>query len=71
MEFFVISNPTEGQYEKFREFKDLNSTRVIFLHLKNHTDQSCKFLLIGFAKAPTPVFPSREGKSEDKQPIGG
>ena len=23
---FVISNPTEGQYKKFREFKDLNYT---------------------------------------------
>ena len=22
-------------------------------------------------KAPTPVFPNREGKREDKQPMGG
>ena len=71
MEFFVISNPTEGQYEKFREFKDLNSTRVIFLHLKKSYRSKLQIFLIGFAKAPTPVFPSREGKSEDKQPIGG
>ena len=48
-------------------------TRVIFAHLKNHRLKLQNFL-IGFAdqvKAPTPVFPSREGKSEDEQPIGG
>ena len=49
-------------------------TRVIFVHLKKSYRLKLQNFFIGFAdqvKAPTPVFPSREDKSEDEQPIGG
>ena len=74
--FFVISNPTEGQCEKFRELKDLNYTywNNLRIYKKIIKIKVAEFFFIGFAdqvKTPTPVFPSREGKSEDKQPIGG
>ena len=62
--FVVISNPTEGQYEKFREFKDLNSTyKSNFCASKKSYRLKLQNFLIGFAdqvKAPTPVFPSRD-----------